>query len=270
MQTNSLNEFVLTSSVRTGIVQLLNDGPTATTELLAELDASESAVYDALASLEEHGIVRETGSEWALTAQGRIVADSVDVCQAAESFLATDPEYWETHRVDVIPDSFRRRLPELGDYTVYRDSPGEPNRAEQVAVSRIAKATAPDITTPFYSKNHQESVPNHPDARMLVTREATDISFQRYREGHREQLDDLPNVSVRLTECWFASVVGEDFLLFELPTVETDGLSLSNTSATLVSETESAVQWGRELFEYLWERSDPSDAYIAEHHPDIL
>lgn len=43
--------------------------------MLAELDASESAVYDALASLKEHGITRETGSEWALTARGRIVAN---------------------------------------------------------------------------------------------------------------------------------------------------------------------------------------------------
>ena len=270
MPADSPTEFVITSSVRTAIVQALDGRPTATSELLAELDASESAVYDALASLRERGIARETDSGWALTAQGRIIADSVDVYQATESFLETDPEYWEVHRVDVIPDPFRRRLPELGDYEVYRDIPGEPNRSEQIAVSRMAAATAPDITTPFYSKNHEDHVPSHPETRMLVTRAAIDISLQRYREGHREQLDDMPNVSVRLTECQFASVVGEDFLLFGLPTVESDEPTLSDTSATLVSETESAVQWGQELFEYLWERSEPLDSYIAEHHPDVL
>ena len=270
MPADSPNEFVITSSVRTAIVEELDGRPTATTDLLAELDASESAVYDALASLSERGIARKREGSWSLTAKGRIVADSIEPWQAAESFLATDPDYWEAHRVDVIPDPFRRRLPELGDYEVYRDIPGEPNRAEQVAVSRMAAAEAPAITTPFYSKNHQEHVPSHPETRMLVTPAAIDISLQRYREGHREQLDDMPNVSVRLTECQFASVLGEDFLLFGLPTVDSDEPSLSDTSATLVSETESAVQWGRELFEYLWERSNPLDAYIAEHHSDVL
>ena len=233
-------ELVVTSTVRTTIVRELASGPTATGELLGEVSASDSAVYDALSSLSEHGLVHEGEQSWALTARGDLVADSIEAWQTTESFLGIDPEYWETHRVDVIPDPFRRRLPELGEYEVYRDGPGEPNRAEQVAVSRMAAAESPDITTPFYSKNHQENVPNHPETRMLVTRDATDISVQRYREGHREKLEDLPAVQMRLTECQFASTIGDEFVLFGLPTVEADEPTLSNTSATLVSETSVA------------------------------
>ena len=75
---------------------------------------------------------------------------------------------------------------------------------------------------------------------------------------------------MRLTACQFASVVGDDFVLFGLPTVDADEPTLADTSATLVSETESAVQWGTELFEYLWERSDPMEPYMLEHHADVL
>ena len=270
MPAESPNEFVITSRVRTTIVQQLATGPTATGDLLGAISASESAVYDALSSLDERGIARKHEGTWSLTAQGQIVADSVEAWQATESFLAIDPNYWERHRVDVIPDPFRRRLPELGDYQIYRDGPGEPNRAEQVAVSRMAAADAPDIATPFYSKNHQANVPDTPETRMLVTREATDVSVQRYREGHREELADLPEVQMRLTACQFAAVVGDDFVLFGLPTAEADEPTLSDTSATLVSETESAVQWGTELFESLWERSDPIEPYMMEHHADVL
>lgn len=270
MPADSPNEFVITSTVRTAIVQQLAADPTTTDELLAEIPASSTAVYDALSALEARGVAREADDDWALTAQGELVADSVEAWQATESFLAVDPDYWRTHRLDVIPPEFRSRLPELGDYEVYRDGPGEPNRAEQVAVSRMAAAEAPDITTPFYSLNHQENVPNNSETRMLVTREATDISVQRYREGHREKLEDLPAVQMRLTACQFASVVGDDFVLFGLPTVDADDASLSDTSATLVSETDSAVAWGKELFEYLWERSDPIEPYIVEHHADVL
>ncbi|MBX0285830.1 DUF1724 domain-containing protein [Halomicroarcula sp. F28] len=270
MPTDSPNEFVIASTVRTAIVQDLADSPTTTDELLSGISASSTAVYDALSALEERGIARDVGDRWALTAQGQIAADSIEVWQGTESFLATDPEYWQTHRVDVIPDPFRRRLPELGDYEVYRDGPGEPNRAEQVAVSRMAAADAPDITTPFYSLNHQRNVPDTPETRMLVTREATDISVQRYRDGHREEVEDLPAVQMRLTRCQFATVVGDEFVLFGLPTVDAAEPTLSDTSATLVSETEAAVEWGKELFEYLWERSDPMEPYMVEHHADVL
>jgi hypothetical protein len=161
-------------------------------------------------------------------------ADSIDAWQSTESCLAGDPEYWQVHRL---------------------------------VVSRMAGARAPVITTPFYSKNHQENVPNHSETRMLVTREATDISIQRYREGHRDRLEDPDKPQQRLTECQFASVVGDEFVLFGLPTAEG---ALSDTSATLVAETESAVRWGKELFEFFWERSDPMDPYIAEYHPDVV
>lgn len=270
MPPESPNEFVITSSVRTNIVSQLAAGALPTDELLDGIASSDSAVYDALGSLKERGIAHEDDGVWLLTAQGQVVADSIDAWQATESFLARDPAYWQTHRLDVIPEPFRRRLPELGDYEVYRNQPGEPNRAEQVGVRRMAEAKAPDITTPFYSLNHQENVPNNPETRMLVTREATDISVQRYREGHRDELEDLPEIQMRLTRCQFASTIGDDFVLFGLPTVEADDTSLSDTSATLVSETESAVQWATELFEYLWERSDPMEPYMAEHHADVL
>ena len=270
MPESSPNEFVITSRVRTAIVQQLASEPMPTGDVLSAVSASESAVYDALSSLSERGIARDVGDNWALTAQGEIVADSIEVWQDTESFLAIDPAYWQTHRVDVIPDPFRRRLPELGAYEIYRDGPGEPNRAEQVAVSRMAGAESPAITTPFYSKNHQENVPNHPETRMLVTRDATDISVQRYREGHREKLEDLPAVQMRLTACQFASTIGDEFVLFGLPTVESEEPTLSDTSATLVSETESGVQWGKDLFEFLWERSDPIGPYMTEHHADVL
>jgi len=43
-----------------------------------------------------------------------------------------------------------------------------------------------------------------------------------------------------------------------------------DTAATLVSETGSAVAWGKELFEHLWDRSDPMEPYTLEHHADVL
>jgi len=124
----------------------------------------------------------------------------------------------------------------------------------------------------------------------LVTREAIDVSFQRYKSGHREELNALTPASIRLTECQFASVVTDETLKFELPTAggathhdgattdrherseatqsRADG-SVTDTTAMLVSETDAAVQFGRDLFEALWAESDPIGPYIERHVPDL-
>ena len=284
MPSQSPNEFVLTSSVRTEIVLQLSTGTTPTDTLLSGIDASDSAVYDALSTLRERGLTTEADGGWKLTAHGHIVADSVADWQSSEDFLATDPAFWKNHQTDVIPAPFRRRLPEIGEYDIVRDVPEEPNRCMDVAINTIESADTCAMTTPYYSRPHQDAIPENPETRVLVTRDVIDVSFQRYKDGHREELNNLAPAKLRLTDCQFASVVTDDRLKFELPTVSggvrnrhdgtgpttsSDRGSVAGTTALLVSETESAVQFGRDLFETLWENSDPLGPYAEREFPEL-
>ena len=99
MPSQSPNEFVITSSVRTEIVLRAAECPTPTDALLSDIDASDSAVYDALSTLRNRGLLTEIAEGWKLTAHGAIVADSVSAWQSAEDFLATDPEFWKNHQL---------------------------------------------------------------------------------------------------------------------------------------------------------------------------
>jgi len=280
MPSQSSNEFVLTSSVRTEIVLQVSESPTPTDTLLSGIDASDSAVYDALSTLRGRGLLTEGDGGWEPTAHGHLVADSVSEWLASEDFRATDPAFWENHQLDVVPAAFRQRLPEIGEYEIVRDVPQEPNRCEDVAISMLESADHCDLTTPYYSRRHQEAIPKHPETRLLVTREAIDVSFQRYVDGHREELNDMDPASLRLTDCQFASVVTDDKLKFELPTVSEGSTdrragsgatdrSVAGTTALFVSETESAVQWGKDLFEALWADSDPIGPYVERQFPDL-
>jgi len=280
MPSQSPNEFVITSSVRTEIVLRATECPTPTDELLSEIDASDSAVYDALSTLRNRGLLTEAADGWELTAHGAIVADSVSAWQSAEAFLATDPEFWKHHQLDVIPPAFRRRLPEIGDYEIIRDTPQDPNRSEDAAISILEAADACELTTPYYSRRHQEAIPTHPETRLLVTREAIDVSLQRYAAGHREELTALDPEQIRLTECEFASVVTDEQLKFELPrlsetstthhpTAPSGGGSVTDTSAIFVSETDAAVEFGRDLFEALWADSEPVGPYMKREFPEL-
>jgi len=273
MPSQSPNEFVIASSVRTEIVLRVVDGPQPTDALLSGIDASDSAVYDALSTLRERGLLVEGDEGWDLTAHGALVADSIAAWQAAEEFLTTDPDFWKHHRLDVLPAEFRRRLPKIGDYEIIRDSPQDPNRSEDVAIGMLESADHCELTTPYYSRRHQEAIPTHPDTRLLVTREAIDVSFQRYKDGRREELNALTPASIRLTECQFASVVTDETLKFELPAAEgtesgSDG-SGTDTTAIFVSETDAAVEFGRDLFETLWAESDPIGPYIERQFPEL-
>jgi len=273
MPSQSPNEFVIASSVRTEIVLRVADGPQPTDALLSGIDASDSAVYDALSTLRERGLLVEGDEGWDLTAHGALVADSIAAWQAAEEFLTTDPDFWKHHRLDVLPAEFRRRLPNIGDYEIIRDSPQDPNRSEDVAIGMLESADHCELTTPYYSRRHQEAIPTHPETRLLVTREAIDVSFQRYKDGRREELNALTPASIRLTECQFASVVTDETLKFELPAAEgtepgSDG-SGTDTTAIFVSETDAAVEFGRDLFETLWAESDPIGPYIERQFPEL-
>jgi len=119
------------------------------------------------------------------------------------------------------------------------------------------------IISPFFSAEYQDAVPDAPETRLLVNRSAVDSRAQRIRDG----LDAgavLEHAELRLTASPCSYAVGDDFLVLNLPTQ-----SGEPTKATLVSETESAVQWGTDLFAAMWEESDPIEPYAAREYPDI-
>lgn len=284
MPSQSPNEFVITSSVRTEIMLRVSESTTSTDALLSGIDASDSAVYDALSTLRDRGLITECSSGWELTAHGHLVADSVSAWQSSEEFLATDPKFWKNHRIDVIPARFRRRLQEIGEYEIVRDTPQDPNRSEDVAISMIESADYCALTTPYYSRRHEAAIPTHPETRLLVTREAIDVSLQRYTDGDREVLTEVDPASIRLTECQFASVVTDETLKFELPTLSEGPMnrhdgerttepsargSVTDTTAIFVSETDTAVRFGRDLFEALWADSDPLGPYVERQFPEL-
>jgi len=281
MPSQSPNEFVITSSVRTEIVLCVAEHPMPTETLLAEIDASGSAVYDALSTLRNRGLLTKAAEGWELTAHGGIIADSISAWQSAEAFLETDPEFWKHHQLDVIPPAFRRRLPEIGDYEIIRDTPMDPNRSEDVAISMLDAADSCELTTPYYSRRHQAAIPTHSETRLLVTREALDVSLQRYADGHREELTPLAPENIRLTDCAFASVVTDEALKFELPklseesaahhpTAPPEGGAVTDTSAIFVSETDAAVEFGRDLFAALWADSEPMGPYLDREFPELV
>jgi predicted transcriptional regulator len=250
MPDQSPNEFVLASSVRTEIVTHLAERAASIDELLTSVDASDSAVYDAVSTLADRGILSEDTDGWELSAHGQIVADAIDQWQSTEAFLGADPAYWKNHDASVIPRRFRRRLSEIGEYEVVRSVESQVTRHHRAALTRLREADHCLIVSPFFSVEYHNAIPDSPKTRVLANRTALDTREQRRRDG-LDAGQELHHAELRATQSKCSYAVGDDFLVLGLPTQ-----SGAPTKAHVVSETEAAVQWGTDLFEATWEASE--------------
>lgn len=245
------NEFVIASSVRIEIVTHLVGGAAPIDELLTSIDASDSAVYNAVSALADRGILSGDADSWELSANGQIVADAIDHWQSTGAFLDTDSEYWKNHDASVIPPKFRRRLSDIGEYEVVRSVESQVTRHHRAALTRLREADHCLIMSPFFSTEYHNAIPDSPKTRVLAHRSAVDTREQRINDG-LDAGKELDHAALRLTESKCSFAVGDDFLVFSLPTQ-----SGEPTMANVVSETESAIQWGKDLFEEKWEASEP-------------
>lgn len=229
-----------------------------TDTLIKRLDASESAVYNALANLEERELVCETEDGWELTGHGQLVADSIKQWQSIDQLVADDPEYWKTHQTDVLPAAFRQRLTELNEYEIVRGKVPEVDKHLRAFATRMQRVDNCRIISAVYVPGHDDIIPNSPETKILLTRGVIDTMLGQLKRGEREQLDPVPKAPVRLAPVGFGLNVASDHLCLSLPT----HAGIHDTTATLVAETESAVQWGEELFASLWTDADPVEEYL--------
>lgn len=241
--------YVCRSSVREDLVCTLGETSSTTDELLEGLDASESAVYDALSNLQTRDLVESHEDGWRLSGGGQLVADALRRMRETETLLRDD-DYWNDHDTRVLPQTYRRRLPELGDYEILRAHESDLNRQVRQVAGRIDAVEACDIVSPVYHEAYGEAMPDHEDARLVLSSDLVEGP-----SPERHPRSDLEATAVRIADAPFALGVSPDWTILTLP--ERDG---KWARATLVSEDDSAIQWGRDLFETVWTDATPLES----------
>jgi len=255
MVTDSVFHFVLSSSVRVDILALLAGPPETTDELIDRLDASTSAVYTALADLEQRSVLTEGDSGWALTGRGRLILDLIEQSQSLTRLFEQDTEYWETHRTDVLPEKFRRRLPVIDEYEIVRSDPPDVRAHSRAILSRLESAESCLTALPFYVPEYKEAFPDSPDSRAILPPTVIEQLQQEFE--HRDDDRRNPAVTNRVSDVQFGILIGESFMMLGLPPQEQAGME-----TLLTSTDDAAVQWARELYEELWRDAEPLESYL--------
>lgn len=248
MDADSVARFVAASTVRTAVLDALVEENHSTRALVADLEASESAVYDAVNALAERGLLCERDDEWELTGVGFVVADALDWLAAAETTLDADRAYWRTHDVTVLPERLRRHVGALCDCEVIRATDADPNRVVREVAERIREADRIDIVSPVYQKQYAQAItPADVSARLVLDYDVVEA----VRTDPPGEAQAVPNTEVRVAEAAFALGVTESEVMLSLP--QCDGSY--DIQSEVVAPGDRAVRWGRRLFETVWEHS---------------
>lgn len=252
---SSVFRDVLGSSVRTDVLVSVASDPTATGGLIESIDASESAIYNAVGELERRGLLRTVGDRHEVTGSGQLVADLLE--QQANLCRLLDDDYWQHHDVGALPRRFRLRLTELAGAEVFRAPDTDPHAKVREVSERIEAARERvDIVTPIYQAEYEAVMPDRADARLVIDNTVLRESLERV--GSVEDTRAFEETDVRLLDVDIGVGVTEDYLMLSLPTIEGQYDARTEVLAT----DDRAIAWGRDLYEYYWERATPVDPFL--------
>jgi len=144
-------------------------------------------------------------------------------------------------------------LPDIGEYDIVRGDVPAVDKHVSAFVSRIEAGEGPDVLAPVFVRGRDDAIPDSQNTRGLVTTEVRD-RLLRNVESEPERERAFLNAQVRIVRAEFGLGRTADSPCLVSPS-RADG----EWRATLVSETETAVQWGEELFEALWADADAID-----------
>ena len=270
MESESLVTYVARSALRSTVLRAIERVPRSTRALHDDLDVSQSGVYKTLDELTDRGLVREAEDdgegevgEWVLTARGRIVADELARQRALDDLL--DDEFWESHDVSVMPRRFRRRLAGVGEWELYHNPARNPQLLERWAVELFREADWILVGAQVYYPRFAKVVDRLAgrgviDAGTIVDERLVSGSVERYAGAGSSTVADPPTgVDERVCSLDFSFAVTESVFALSLPT--RDGVSDLDT--VLVGSGEAAVELGRDVHDYYWERADPVEERLA-------
>jgi len=258
VNTESVVGYVLSSSVRTDVLLAVRADRLPMDALIDSVDASESAVYNAVGDLERKGLVRSLEDGWDATGSGQLVSDLLEQQENLCRLLADD--YWQGHDVSSLPRRFRLRLTELADAEVFHASDTDPHAIVREVCERVERAgTAVDIVTPIYQAEYEAVMPDSSDARLVVDTTVALEALDRLESP--EDAREWEETDVRVLDVNVGVAVTENEMMLSIPTI--DGQYDSRTE--VFAEDERAMAWGQDLFEYYWDRAVPNEEFIARY-----
>ncbi|MDG6245060.1 MAG: winged helix-turn-helix domain-containing protein [Methanolobus sp.] len=252
-----LLDVIFASDKRKNVLLLLQNGPQEMDALLNSLHTKRQALLPQTKVLEEHHLVFHNDDIYELTTLGKMIVDKVRSLIESTEVLDVDIDYWGTHDFDFIPSDLLERIGELRDNEIIN-----PPLIELYEVHK----TYHEIKTPEYVysignifyPNYQSRFIEMIDNKITIHYIVSENLFNKVRNESYEHLKHFLetgyfNLYVYHKKINFLFFTFDDYHLVMNP-LKKDG-NVDNTY--IICNTEDALNWGKELFDYYLRDSTP-------------
>lgn len=257
MKAKGLLSLLAFSEKRSGILFMLQEEPKTLKEIRDHFKVTSPEIIPQIRKLEKENLIFQDGKKYVLTDVGEVVTRSFGQLFKTLEIFEDDMDFWKEHNISEIPEDFRMRLYELGDYKIFKSCPTEVFEPHNEFMKSLAKSTTvkgvSPIFHPVYPNFFLELAKKGKEVSLIVTKDV----FERIRKEYSKELEKAMfyenfNLMVCDENIKVAFTVTDFFLSL--------GLFLKNGNYDvfhdIVSFDSQAIKWGGDLFRYYQELAE--------------
>lgn len=253
-----LLDVLFMSEKRKNTLLLLQDGPQEMDFLLNSLETTRTALLPQVRVLEEHHLVSHDKDTYELTDIGKLITDQMIPLLSITDVLDIDVEYWGTHKLDFIPSYLSKRIGELGPCKLIlidlHEIFEEDRQFTEEAKMSESVFTLSSFVFPNFEQTFAELIANNVNVSIIITKELSEKLINADPEKSKAFVEN-PNISLSVYpgQFDFLSISINDYSLM-LKLLTEKGAS---DNKRVICSSDSARQWGKDLFEYYMHKSIP-------------
>lgn len=235
---------------------LLLEGPKTSEEIETKTGVAWRSMMLPVKELKEMDLLVHENSRYMLSSIGRIVAENAKPVSDIMDVLDKNTDYWANRDLKLIPRGLRRRLGELGNFSLIEPELKDMFELPEKYVASISRSTYIMSVLSFFHPSYLSIFSEMASKGIEISLLLTESVWQRIKEDFQEQkyrLENIGNVHVFVYQHGSAppSIVVTDVFLV---------LSIFNKEGRydhrdILSFDKSALQWGKELFIHYAESS---------------
>lgn len=250
-------DVIFASEKRKGVLLLLQNGAKEMKVLLKALGTTRQALLPQIKILEESYLVSHQMDVYELTTIGKLVVDKMFPIVSTIDVFDTNIDYWGTRNLEFIPLHILKRIHELKDCEVIVPPITELYSLHKSFNIKIPTNHSVHIITTFLYPNYlvlKEMIDNNLNVYYITSQEL----LNKISTDHQEEFGSLlENTNFKL----FVYSKKSNFLFFAFNGVHLMMDFLKDTGEFdidyVLCKSKSALEWGKELFEYYLKDSIP-------------
>ncbi|AFV24108.1 hypothetical protein Mpsy_1902 [Methanolobus psychrophilus R15] len=270
--TKPLLDVIFASEKRKNVLLLLQDGPKQMQFILKSLNTTRQNLLPQMSILKEHYLVNHYEDTYELTTIGKLVVDEMAPLISTVETFDVDIDYWGTHNVDSIPPHLLNRIKEIGKYdaicpslsdmynppsAIYRATKEMYEEADTFNDATSKSSTYCGFSTFLYPNTDEiisNMLKNNTEFNFIIYEPLFErIQNEEYAYFKEFISNPLLHLYVYPAKPSLLSFALNDFH-FLIRLLNNEG---NYDNKYIFCSSESALKWGKELFEYYLKDSIP-------------